>query len=344
MKGFNLKNINFFYNEENIVFKNLSLEISQNVRGSGHTVAIMGESGSGKSTFLKLLLKVLTPVKGEVLFNPVDPIISYLPQDPVLFDHLSPLENAKYFEKVKSYKKFYDPVLFEEVKEILGVRDILKKSNKVSELSGGQRQRIMLLRALSIKPDVIMLDEPTNGLDADVKLEFLIILKKIIKRYNILAIYVTHHKQEVELIADELLYLYKNESEKSYQVLKTSLNKDQKHFEHIDLYTLFNYPSPNVIRIKSDIAKLQISDSNELNYYSMALNNENITFSNLKGFDFQILFHNKKYTTIMVEELYNITLKRDIEEIEKFRKIVIKGRVPIYNNKGLFEKDILLSD
>jgi len=198
----------------------------------------------------------------------------------------------------------------------------------------------MLLRALSIRPDLILLDEPTNGLDLDVKFEFLVALKSLVKKYNVLAIYVTHHKQEVELIADEILYIYKNDKAKAHQVLKSSLRDQGEYFSHIDLCSIFNYPSPNVIRMKSYNSGLELCTGVEVKCYSTVLKDTNIVFDDSEGFDFEILFFNKTYTTIRIANEYLVTVKKSVGAIERFEKVQFVGKLPLYGPSGAFLEEI----
>jgi len=133
--------------------------------------------------------------------------VAYVPQEPVLFEHLSIYDNATFFKYLKARKKEFDPELFDEYSKVLGLDDhILRSNNKVTELSGGQRRKLSLLKALSLNPNILLLDEPTNGLDAQVKMDFLLKLRAIAKKYNILVLYVTHHFEEALLVGDKVHY------------------------------------------------------------------------------------------------------------------------------------------
>ena len=214
MKSLSFNNISFGYNHDTPIFKDLNLEIKAK---QGHVVALMGASGSGKSTLLKLILENEKPQTGSIKFDMSNPVIAYLPQEPVLFEHLTPMQNARYFQRSSYYKKHFNENLFWELITSLNIQDVLEKSKSVLELSGGQRQRLSLLRALSIQPDLLLLDEPTNGLDATVKLQFLNKLREVVLKYGLMVIYVTHHKLETELIADEVIYISSNSKSTVYR-------------------------------------------------------------------------------------------------------------------------------
>jgi len=173
----------------------------------GRLVAIMGPSGSGKTTLLRLVAGVERPDEGAVRTHPTDASASYLQQEPVLFEHLSAEANARYFQTVESKYAHFDEDVFGAVSQSLGLVDLIRRQQGVQQLSGGERQRLSLLRAMSVRPRVLLLDEPGNGLDVEVKVEFLHMLRQVVDDFAVLALYVTHHVDEAELVADDLLYL-----------------------------------------------------------------------------------------------------------------------------------------
>src|SRR5258706_13249612 len=161
----------------------------------------MGLSGSGKTTLLKLLLKEEKPKKGDLLINPEDCRISYLSQEPVLFEHLSVMDNAKYFLKLRSTRTHFDKEGFALAQQELGLAAILKTSSSVLELSGGERHRVALLRALSIKPALLLLDEPCRGLDIPVRQEFLFYLRRLVDELGLAVVYVTPQHSAARALA-----------------------------------------------------------------------------------------------------------------------------------------------
>lgn len=175
-----LKNINFFYTEKNIIFNNFSLSILK-----GEKLAIFGKSGTGKSTLLDLISGIYSPQKGEILFNksPIDkesinPYIAYISQDPFLFD-LSIEENItlSFAKKEEIETKKLKKALIKS-----GVQEYLDANNLGSDylvgenggnLSGGQAQRVAIARALYSGKELILLDEAASSLDVETK-EFVI--------------------------------------------------------------------------------------------------------------------------------------------------------------------------
>lgn len=200
-------NISFGYGDANI-FESLNWNIESPTVSKKHIHCVLGPSGFGKTTLFKLILGIENAQKGtiEIDINK----IAYVPQEPVLFDHLSIKENATFFKRIKAKRNQFDQTIFDKYTDVLNVSDLLTSKNKISELSGGQKRRISLLKALSLNPDILLLDEPTTGLDTSVKLDFLDAIKKIAKELNILVLYVTHHLEEAQVIADQVHYLTKN--------------------------------------------------------------------------------------------------------------------------------------
>jgi ABC-type nitrate/sulfonate/bicarbonate transport system ATPase subunit len=187
----------------------------------------MGRSGSGKSTFLKLLAGVFPPTSGRIHPEPLKPLVSYLAQAPVSFDHLSPMQNATFFTRLASLRKHYDADLVGLLAKRFALSDVLAASDMAS-LSGGEKQRIALLRALSIHPNVLLLDEPCAGFDPTVKYEFLRLLRDVVEDQKVLALYVTHHPEEADLIADDCL-LFERSGTQPTAVVSASIDNLRRH-------------------------------------------------------------------------------------------------------------------
>lgn len=195
----------------------LDCEFKSNAR----SIVIMGESGAGKSLFLKSIAGLVTPDSGEiivnntVLFDKKQNInitihkrkIAYLFQELALFPHLTVAQNIA----LASSKSILSLTKVNSQKLAQNWLDSVNLSGYAhvypNQLSGGQKQRIALARALATKPEVLLLDEPFSALDSELRLEMRIFVKTIVNQQNIPMILVTHDIEDANFFADELWYM-----------------------------------------------------------------------------------------------------------------------------------------
>lgn len=343
MKALKFEHITFGYRKGKTLFKDLSFEITQPV-GKGFVIGLMGISGSGKSTILKLLLGIEKNYQGNISVTPDNPVISYVPQEPVLFEHLSPLENAEYFNRIGNYKSKFNRELFNEVATTLQIQDVLKNATSVNEISGGQRQRISLLRAMSIQPDILLLDEPLTGLDEEVKDQFLQTLATLIQRFNLMVVYVTHHRKEAEFISDVILYL---EKEINIETVSVARQTTAKVFFN-------NPPSVSALNATKEIrvntlqfrknengniepieATLLLNDSK---VYLMSFNEDVIHFSDNSGFEFDVAAETGTYTLLKLKgtQIVFTIDNGQFKNNSQGKFISLSGNINLYDNKGQF--------
>ncbi len=206
-----MKDIDFYYNknEANILDHfTFSME-------NGKTLSILGESGSGKSTILRLIAGLEKPSNGEILVDgkimngkdtflpPEKRKVGMVFQDYALFPHMTVYENINFgisdLSKDIRKKKITDTL---ELVELLEFKD-----KYPHQISGGQQQRTALARAIVTEPKVLLLDEPFSNLDTNLKYNIRKKLDKIISKINITTIIVSHDKQDALSLADELIIL-----------------------------------------------------------------------------------------------------------------------------------------
>lgn len=198
-----LKNITKSF-EDNQVLNDISFNVN-----SGETLAIVGFSGSGKSTILKIISNLIEPDLGEVILG--DNNIGMVFQYSALFDSLNIYENIAFalLERKEFKKKFTEIQIREIVKEklrMVGLSDIEDKFP--SELSGGMQKRVSFARAIVTDPKIILYDEPTAGLDpvsSTVIEDYIVQLKNEIKAASIV---VTHQMSTIKRTADRIIMLY----------------------------------------------------------------------------------------------------------------------------------------
>lgn len=198
------------------VLKDVNLSVKD-----GETVSVIGGSGSGKSTTIKCIIRLLTPEKGQILVDGKDVSrttdelelaglrkkFGYLFQEGALFDSLSVGENVAFGLKylTKENPADYRKIVKEKL-ALVGLKDV--EDLKPSELSGGMRKRVSLARVLATNPKYILYDEPTTGLDpimSDIISDLIIDLKK---KLGITSIVITHDMKSALKISDRIAFLY----------------------------------------------------------------------------------------------------------------------------------------
>jgi ABC-type Mn2+/Zn2+ transport system ATPase subunit len=192
--------------ERRAVMSGISLSIPR----SSFT-AILGTNGSGKSTLLKTLLGIQPPVAGEIRFEG-QPVFGYVPQS-VELDTLYPLTGFD-VALMGVYGRIRPGRLLPRHEQNF-VRECLRATaadtfakNKFSELSGGQKQRVLIARALATKPDILVLDEPTAGVDAAATQSLLEFISQIHVERKLTILLVTHDLPLVRKHAERVIWLH----------------------------------------------------------------------------------------------------------------------------------------
>lgn len=303
MKSISIKNIGFSYKKGNVVFNEFSLSLSQQDT-EGKITAVMGASGSGKSTLMKLLLGIEKPLSGTIEMQPVNPVFSYVPQEAVLFEHLSIKDNARYFQFAGGFKKRFNEELYAELVKSLGLEEVINSKKSVLELSGGQKQRLSLLRALSIEPDFLLLDEPCNGLDAEVKRAFLNKLREITQRYGLFVLYITHHKLEAQLIADKVVYLMQEKQTGTVsQAAQGSILEFMEKPPVLEAAYIFRFPEVKVLPVKPGFnGKMILAKTGEQATEHWLVDDNQIELNASEGFTFKVVSNSAVYTVLRNDE------------------------------------------
>ncbi|MGB9893099.1 MAG: metal ABC transporter ATP-binding protein, partial [Candidatus Saccharicenans sp.] len=214
-----VEEVSYFYN--NIpALKDINLSIYR-----GDFLAIIGPNGSGKTTLLKIMVGLLKPKSGQVwLFNqPLDEFrdwhkIAYIQQKATHFDHIFPISVeeviATSLNSSQQIKRLTRSQVKEKIKAALktvGLENELKKS--INELSGGQQQRVLIARALATEPEILLLDEPTTGVDVLTQESFYDLLGELNREQRLTIVLVTHdygivnkHVNRVACLNQKLIY------------------------------------------------------------------------------------------------------------------------------------------
>ena len=195
-----LKDIQKSFGKEQVL-RDIQLQLSE-----GKTLSLIGSSGSGKTTLLKIIAGLEHADGGQILLKgrpiekqaPQHRKIIYLYQDALLFPHLTAFENIAFGLRLQRADN-----IKAHVKSMLENLDMLDQAHKMpDQLSGGQKQRISFGRALVIKPQLLLLDEPFGALDPEIRSNMQKLFKSLVASQNLSAIFVTHDIKEAIIIGD----------------------------------------------------------------------------------------------------------------------------------------------
>lgn len=179
----------------------------------GEVVGVLGQSGCGKSTLLRLIAGLEAPDSGRIVIagktlvdqrefvNPEHRGVGMIFQDYALFPHLTVAENILF--GLHRLTKEERTERLQEMLELVQMQEYGKRYPH--ELSGGQQQRVAFARALAPRPVLLLMDEPFNNLDADLKKKIREDLKDLLRAANITSILVTHDKEDADAICDRII-------------------------------------------------------------------------------------------------------------------------------------------
>ena len=203
-----------------------TIETQQILRGidlqvaAGETLVIIGRSGSGKSVLLKHLIGLMTPTSGEVWIEgrqivglkerelmPIRRTIGMMFQGGALFDAMTVEENVAF--PLREAGERDSEIIRTKVAEALDVVDLLGHEKKMPvNLSGGMKKRVALARVVSARPNCVLYDEPTAGLDPIVSDSINHLIRRLQMRFGVTSIVVTHDMKCAAHVADKVAYLH----------------------------------------------------------------------------------------------------------------------------------------
>src|SRR6266513_1327882 len=202
-----IRNLNKMYDDFHAV-KDVNLEIRDK-----EFLVLVGPSGCGKTTTLRMVAGLETITSGQVLIGdtvvndlaPMDRDIAMVFQNYALYPHMSVYDNMAFGLKMRKFEKPEIAKRVREAADILGIGELLTR--KPRQLSGGQRQRVALGRAIVRHPRVFLFDEPLSNLDAKLRVQMRVELKKLHLRLGTTAIYVTHDQVEAMTLGDRVVVM-----------------------------------------------------------------------------------------------------------------------------------------
>ena len=202
-----ISNVSFSYKKGAKAINNFNLEVRK-----GSFTTLLGESGCGKTTILKLISGFLQPDVGLIEIdgvnqNRIEPDkrkIAFVFQNYALFPHLTVKNNILYGVKNKKNENNYK--IFEDTVKSLNLDNLLNRYPH--ELSGGQQQRVALARSLVLNPKILLMDEPLSSLDTKLREKVRDELKEIQQKLKITTIYVSHDREEALSLSDKIAVIH----------------------------------------------------------------------------------------------------------------------------------------
>ncbi|CEQ29895.1 sulfate-transporting ATPase [[Clostridium] sordellii] len=225
---------------EKTVVNGLSFKVNE-----GEILGFLGPNGAGKSTTISMITTILDFDEGKVLFegrevnsddNDFKKILGYVPQDIALFNDLTAYENVKFFGSLYGLKGSYLNNRVKEALELVGLYD--RKNDYPDSFSGGMKRRLNIACSIVHKPKILIMDEPTVGIDPQSRNNILEVAKSL-RDEGTTIIYTSHYMEEVEAICNRLIILdngqivesgYKDEIKTKYR------SKGLNNLEEIFLY------------------------------------------------------------------------------------------------------------
>jgi len=204
-----LNNIEKYFGSSKVIH-NVSFQVKK-----GDFVTLLGPSGCGKTTILRMIAGFYEPDSGSITLAgrriervaPYDRNTAMVFQEYALFPHMSVFENVAYGLRVRHES---DADVKKRVGEALSLMQLTGMEDRYpNQMSGGQQQRVAVARALVMKPDVLLLDEPLSNLDAKLRESVRVELRAIQQQMGLTTIYVTHDQQEALSMSDSILVLKK---------------------------------------------------------------------------------------------------------------------------------------
>ena len=198
-----IKNLSKIYDNGFEALKKINLDIKK-----GEIIALLGPNGAGKTTLISIICGIVTPSSGKVTVEDFDIIDDYretrsriglVPQELQLEAFEKVFQNVSYTRVL--YGKRANPAVIEKILKDLSLWD--KKDNRLRELSGGMKRRALIAKALSHEPQILFLDEPTAGVDINLRRDMWRVVKQLQEK-GVTIILTTHYIEEAEAIADRV--------------------------------------------------------------------------------------------------------------------------------------------
>ncbi|MBP2240942.1 ABC-2 type transport system ATP-binding protein [Cytobacillus eiseniae] len=177
----------------------------------GESVGLLGPNGAGKSTTISIISSLLKPTSGDVRLNgkstikdpsEIRKVLGVVPQEIALYEELSAYENLKFFGRIYKVRKDQLEDRIQEVLGMVGLKD--RQKELVKTFSGGMKRRVNIAAALLHQPEILILDEPTVGIDPQSRNHILETVKKLNEEHGTTILYTSHYMEEVEQLCNRV--------------------------------------------------------------------------------------------------------------------------------------------
>ena len=269
-----INNLSKVYDNGFNALKKVSLEVKQ-----GEILAMLGPNGAGKTTLISIICGIVTPSSGTVMVDGFDIIKDYretrsrigmVPQELSLESFETVFDTVSYSRGL--YGKSPKPEHIEKILKDLSLWD--KKDQRLRQLSGGMKRRVLIAKALSHEPKILFLDEPTAGVDVELRRDMWMVVEDL-RKTGVTIILTTHYIEEAEAIADRVAVI--NQGEIIVVENKKELIKKMGHKKlNIEL-------KEKIIKIPKELIKynLEIDDENMSLIYTYNVGTEKTGITNL---------------------------------------------------------------
>lgn len=290
MKALEIKNVTKRFNDK-LVIDNVSLEIDK-----GEIFGLLGPNGAGKSTLINLIVGLLKIDKGEILVHGLSIAkedlkakekIGLVPQEIALFESLTARENLEYWGGLYGLKGTLLKERINDALEIAALQEHIKKP--IKNYSGGMKRRLNIAAAMMHHPEILIMDEPTVGVDPQSRNHIFEVVRKMNKEYNSTIVYTSHYMEEVETLCHRIMILDSGKDvasgtkeELKRMVISGKVIKIKAQGDIGDLmFSIKKMPNVRAVEIKEDELKIITNEKMTLNELFLEISKKNITVKNI---------------------------------------------------------------